>query len=155
MPNENPKVLIAEDNPGLARVLSFKFAVSGFEPVTCGDGGEAWEAFCASKISAVVSDHEMPVMSGLDLITRVREMDDRVPCFLVTGRQLELSRDPRVARLNVEQVFGKPFSPGTVVSAVADAIERIEGRPASIADGPIPGVTFNQVPSQGITGAGA
>ncbi len=42
MPTEKRKVLIAEDNPGLARVLSFKFKSCGFEPITCGNGGEAW-----------------------------------------------------------------------------------------------------------------
>ncbi|QDV46533.1 Alkaline phosphatase synthesis transcriptional regulatory protein PhoP [Stieleria neptunia] len=124
MPTEKRKVLIAEDNPGLARVLSFKFKSCGFEPITCGNGGEAWKSFCDSQVAAVVSDHEMPIMSGIELIERVREMDATLPCFLVTGRQLELSRDPRVVKLKIQTVFGKPFSPGTVVSAVSDAINQ-------------------------------
>jgi CheY-like chemotaxis protein len=154
MPSEMPKVLIAEDNPGLARVLSFKFKSCGFDPITCANGGEAWKSFCDSQVAAVVSDHEMPIMSGLELIQRVREMDAKLPCFLVTGRQLELSRDPRVIALSIQEVFGKPFSPGTVVSAVAEAIKQHEAvpncRPAPIATTPL-----TEMPSAGLPGASA
>lgn len=122
MNDEKRTVLIAEDNPGLARVLSFKFKSSGFVPTTCGNGGDAWKAFCEGQFDAVVSDHEMPVMSGVELFQRIREVSPDLPCFLVTGRQLELSRDPNVLALNVGEVFGKPFSPATVVAAVAVAI---------------------------------
>ena len=122
MPSDKPKVLIAEDNPGLARVLTFKFESCGFDPITCPNGEEAWKSFCDSQVAAIVSDYEMPILSGIELIQRVREIDAKLPCFLVTGRQLELARDPRVIELAIHTVFGKPFSPGTLVSAVADAI---------------------------------
>ena len=151
---EKRKILIAEDNPGLARVLSFKFKSCGFEPITCCNGGEAWKSFCDSQVAAVVSDHEMPVMSGLELIHRVREMDGKLPCFLVTGRQLELSRDPRVLNLNIQEVFGKPFSPGTVVSAVSDAIDRLSST-TSLTHPPIPTIAQPGFTSAGSTGAEA
>lgn len=150
MPADKPKILIAEDNPGLARVLSFKFKTCGFEPITCNDGGQAWKSFCDSQVAAVVSDHEMPIMSGIELIQRVREMDPKLPCFLVTGRQLELSRDPRVLQLNIRQVFGKPFSPGTVVTAVSDAIDQLQSivptPPSAGVSAPIAGMPTTGIP---------
>ncbi|OYP34059.1 response regulator [Rhodopirellula sp. MGV] len=121
MTSDSKKILIAEDNPGLARVLSFKFQSCGFTPITCADGATAWEAFQDTEIAAVVSDHEMPALSGLELIARIRQLRPEMPCFLVTGRKLELSRDPRVIELGVQEVFGKPFSPAVVVEAVAEA----------------------------------
>ncbi|QEF96834.1 Alkaline phosphatase synthesis transcriptional regulatory protein PhoP [Stieleria maiorica] len=154
MPNKNRKILVAEDNPGLARVLSFKFKSSGFEPITCGNGGEAWKTFCDTQVAAVVSDHEMPIMSGIELIERVREMDATLPCFLVTGRQLELSRDPRVVKLNIHTVFGKPFSPGTVVSAVSDAIEQ-QATGATSPPAPVGSTPLTGAPSTGLPGAEA
>lgn len=154
MPSEKLKVLIAEDNPGLARVLSFKFKSSGYEPITCGNGGDAWKSFCDSQVAAVISDHEMPILSGIELIERIRGMDQKIPCFLVTGRQLELSRDPRVLKLGIQEVFGKPFSPATVVSAVTDSInlhsKQSGAENATVAAPPI------SVPNQSnITGARA
>ncbi|MEO1529151.1 MAG: response regulator [Planctomycetota bacterium] len=119
---KSKRVLIAEDNPGLAKVLSFKFKSCGFDVVTCGDGAKAWDAFQSEPVDAVVSDHEMPRMSGVQLITEIRRVDDGVPCFMVTGRQLELSRDPKIAELLITDIFAKPFSPGAVVEAVSVAI---------------------------------
>ena len=48
------KILIAEDNPGLARVLSFKFKSTGFEPITCANGKLAWETFQKESVAAGV-----------------------------------------------------------------------------------------------------
>ncbi|NND99720.1 MAG: response regulator [Pirellulaceae bacterium] len=122
MSDSPKKILIAEDNPGLARVLSFKFKSCGFTPITCGDGQLAWEMFQQEDVLAVVSDQEMPRMSGVELCTMIRDVDAQIPFFLVTGRQLELSSSDAVAALNITNIFAKPFSPGSVVSAVESAI---------------------------------
>ena len=123
--SENKKrVLIAEDNPGLARVLSFKFKSCGFDPIVCADGQIAWEAFQTNSVAAVVSDQEMPRMSGIELCRHIRAQDASVPFFLVTGRQLELMSTDITQELNIRRIFGKPFSPGDVIAAVNEAIEQ-------------------------------
>jgi DNA-binding response OmpR family regulator len=123
MPEHQPTILIAEDNPGLARVLSFKFKSSGFATVVCGDGQSAWEAFQSEDISAIVSDQEMPRMSGIELCKCVRTKNQQVPFFLVTGRQLEISSELITDELRIGGIFGKPFSPATVIAAVNGAIK--------------------------------
>jgi DNA-binding response OmpR family regulator len=124
MSNKLPIVLIAEDNPGLARVLSFKFKSSGFAPLVCADGQFAWEAFQSNPVAAIVSDQEMPRMSGIDLCRNVRSQNPNVPFFLVTGRQMELSTATAADELNIQRVFGKPFSPADVIAAVGAAIQK-------------------------------
>ncbi len=96
----------------------------------------------------------MPIMSGIELIERVREMDAALPCFLVTGRQLELSRDPRVVKLKIHTVFGKPFSPGTVVSAVSDAINQ-QASGSACPPAPAASTATDAMPSAGLPGASA
>jgi DNA-binding response OmpR family regulator len=123
MSDSTPVVLIAEDNPGLARVLSFKFKTCGFAPIVCGDGQLAWEAFQANTPVAVISDQEMPRMTGVELCRNVRGQDPTIPFILVTGRQLELSTTGVVEELNITKIFGKPFSPADVIAAVNDAIK--------------------------------
>lgn len=115
-------VLIAEDNPGLARVLSFKFKSCGYSPLVCADGQLAWEAFQNNEVVAIVSDQEMPRMSGVELCRNVRSKNRDIPFFLVTGRQLELSTTGVEEELRINQVFGKPFSPADVIAAVGAAI---------------------------------
>lgn len=120
---EPPYVLIAEDNPGLAKVLSFKFKSCGFTPIVCGDGLAAWEAFQNQSFVAVVSDQEMPRMTGVELCRNIRGCDPKIPFFLVTGRQMELSSTGIAEELNIGRIFSKPFSPQTVIAAVNEAIE--------------------------------
>ena len=130
MSNSIRKVLIAEDNPGLARVLSFKFKASGFTPVTCADGLIAWEAFQADDFVAVISDQEMPRMTGVELCRNIRAAHSGTPFFLVTGRQLELVASGIVADLGMTGLFAKPFSPGTVVASVEQAIQQCQSEAA-------------------------
>tara|TARA_R110002049_G_scaffold27321_2_gene94245 strand:- start:459689 stop:460084 length:396 start_codon:yes stop_codon:yes gene_type:complete len=122
MSDTTPRILIAEDNPGLARVLSFKFKSSGFDPITCANGKVAWEAFQTESVAAVISDQEMPYMTGLELCEKIRQVDQGIPFFLVTGRQLELVASGAANGLNITNIFAKPFSPGTVQTAVSAAI---------------------------------
>ena len=118
------KVLIAEDNPGLARVLSFKFKSAKFTPITCQNGREAWEQFQEQNVLAVISDQEMPEMTGIELCQNIRGIDKEVPLFLVTGRQIELSSNDSLNELDITQIFGKPFSPAKVVAAVEATISK-------------------------------
>ena len=120
-----PIVIIAEDNPGLARVLSLKLKSSGFEPLICSDGQFAWEAFQSNTVAAIMSDQEMPRMSGIEFCRQVRAIDQEVPFLLVTGRKLELDTKALEEELNICQVFGKPFSPSEVVAVLREAISQI------------------------------
>lgn len=125
MSDPTKKILIAEDNPGLARVLAFKMKAAGYTPITCGDGRAAWEAFQANPdVVAVLSDHEMPYLSGVELFERIRETNQQLPLFLVTGRQLELSQTEIASRLNLAHIFGKPFSPGVLLSELEKQLAR-------------------------------
>lgn len=115
-------VIIAEDNPGLAKVLSFKFKSCGFKALVCPNGRIAWETFQSEDVMAIVSDQEMPEMTGLELCEKVRGLDPSIPFFLVTGRQIELKSSQKCDGLNISEIIGKPFSPAKVVAAVETAI---------------------------------
>ncbi len=123
MTQGSPVVLIVEDNPGLARVLSYKFNRAGFPSLICMDGQEAWEAFQTNKVAAVVSDQEMPRMSGIELFRNIQSSDPYVPLFLITGHQMELASSGVQEELEIAHIFGKPFSPATVIAEVSRAIE--------------------------------
>lgn len=108
-----PTVLIAEDNRGLARVLSFKLRTTGMLPTVCRDGAEAWAAFVSQRPMAIVSDYQMPGLNGLELAERVREVAsaEELPFVLVTGRETDLDATALRSSLGISAVLAKPFSP--------------------------------------------
>jgi EAL domain-containing protein (putative c-di-GMP-specific phosphodiesterase class I) len=113
------RVLIAEDEAPPARLITRVLASAGYEVVAVGDGNAAIEAVKRGGFDAILSDIQMPGISGVDVLRAVREHDLDVPVLLMTA-------SPRVetAALAVElgalQYLIKPFSP----DVLRDAVER-------------------------------
>jgi two-component system chemotaxis response regulator CheY len=69
------KILIVDDDPNSLRLLSVNLRFAGHEAVEALDGAAAWELFQGERQRMVVTDWMMPVMDGMDLIRRIREVD--------------------------------------------------------------------------------
>ncbi len=65
-------ILIAEDDPVFRRVIAFALQSAGFECQMASDGQEAWNILQETHIDLLVTDHEMPVRSGIELIELLR-----------------------------------------------------------------------------------
>jgi CheY-like chemotaxis protein len=94
-------------------------------PVVAGDGEAAWDRLLEATPAVLVTDHQMPRLSGLSLIERVRG-DARfadLPILFCSAKGLELDLDYLKDALRVRQVFFKPFSPRSLVQAIEEAIQ--------------------------------
>jgi|RhiMetdeSRZDD1v2_1073273.scaffolds.fasta_scaffold1349148_2 DNA-binding response OmpR family regulator len=84
------KLLIADDDRMMLRMVEAALAPLGYEIIRAGDGGTAWEQLSAEegKPDIAVLDWEMPVMPGPELCRRSRALERSVPtyCILVTAR---------------------------------------------------------------------
>lgn len=120
----NPTVLIAEDNRGLARVLSCKLRTTGMLPTVCRDGAEAWAAFESQRPTAIISDYQLPGLNGLEFAKRVRQVAsaEELPFVLVTGRESELDAIELRVSLGISAVLAKPFSPTELCELLRDLI---------------------------------
>ncbi|MFV2065864.1 MAG: response regulator [Pirellulales bacterium] len=120
MQHVSKRALVAEDNFALAHVLQFNLERSGFEVTVAHDGGEAWEYVQREKFDVVITDHEMPRMTGLELCARLRDLPDYeiTPVVMVTARGLELDTVRIGQRLRVAAIIPKPYSPSALLSTV-------------------------------------
>lgn len=120
----NPTVLIAEDNLGLARVLSCKLRTTGMLPTVCRNGAEAWAAFESQRPAAIISDYQMPGLNGLELAERVRQVAsaEDLPFILVTDRESELDVVALRSSLGISAVMTKPFSPAELCELLRNLI---------------------------------
>jgi CheY-like chemotaxis protein len=119
-----PRILIAEDNPALANVLRFNLQRAGFEVVAAGNGREALELAERQPFDLIVSDQNMPEMTGLELCAELRRRDTykHIPVILVTAKGMELDAAQLQRELGIASVFSKPFSPSKVVRAVSELL---------------------------------
>ena len=108
------RILVAEDEPPLAFALQFSLERAGFVVAVAHDGGEAWELLQRDTFDLLITDDQMPKMTGSELCQRIREEPHfaQLPVIMLTGK--ELGRE----QLGWGEVIPKPFSPRRVVAMV-------------------------------------
>ena len=114
------RALIVDDNVALSRVIQFALDEAGFETVTAKNGRIALELAQHSQFDIVITDQQMPEMTGVELCTYLRLMPEyaEIPINLLTAKGLELELPQLQERLGINAVFSKPFSPSTLVRTV-------------------------------------
>lgn len=116
------RVLVVEDTPDLREMMRDVLQEEGFEVVTAMDGADALESLEEDGgFDAVVLDHEMPRLNGLELLSLLRSRGRRVPVVLCSG---SLSLTPEeCARLDIGPVVPKPFTTLFLVEAIRAALQ--------------------------------
>jgi len=90
---EQKTVLLVEDTPFFVKTERKYLESAGYHVLTAPNGREAWKILQENNVDAVVSDIEMPVMDGYELVKRIRadKKLERLPIIAVTSRADEPS----------------------------------------------------------------
>ena len=117
------KVLIADDEAHIIHVVAIKLRNNGYEVICASNGAEAYELACGEKPDIVVTDYQMPFMTGIDLIEKLRknEQTKHLPVVLLTARSFAIS-DEQKESLAVEECLSKPFSPRELLKTIEDIL---------------------------------
>jgi EAL domain-containing protein (putative c-di-GMP-specific phosphodiesterase class I) len=113
-------VLVVEDDAALARVIQRLLRAAGREVVVAHDGKAAADAVVDRPFDVIITDINLPGMSGVDLLRLVRSHDLDVPVILMTGAP-SLETAMEALSLGALQYLPKPTSNETLVAAVARA----------------------------------
>jgi DNA-binding response OmpR family regulator len=106
------KILICEDDLMTLKALEHKLKNEGYETITALDGKQAIEILNNKKnIEMLLTDLHMPLISGLELITHVRNvMKSNMPIVMLTRVGLE-DTVLHAFELGADDYITKPFSP--------------------------------------------
>lgn len=117
-------ILLCDDEPHILGAARYKLAAAGYEVECAADGEEAWQAMCRRRPDLLITDCNMPRLTGLELLERMRSTPSLVdlPAIMLTAKGLELSRDELRERFNVYALVGKPFSPRELLRLVQEAL---------------------------------
>ncbi len=85
MINDTIKILVVDDEEGILDVTEGYFQRKGYEVYTAGNGVEALEILNRVKIGCIFTDINMPIMDGLELAERVRQIESSLPVVVMTG----------------------------------------------------------------------
>ena len=113
------RILIVDDEAHILQVLSLKLENAGFEVLTAEDGEEAMHRAKDEVPDLVITDFQMPYMTGLELCKALRAdaVTENIPVLMLTARGYALADDD-LAIGNIRDVLSKPFSPRAIVEQV-------------------------------------
>jgi CheY-like chemotaxis protein len=121
------KVLVVDDEVHIVHVVAIKLRNNGYEPITAGNGQEAYDLACRENPDIIIADYMMPVMTGLELLEKLRENEAtrNIPFILLTARNFAID-DVNQQRLNVSLCITKPFSPKELLRDIEDILYQKE-----------------------------
>jgi len=101
------KVLIVEDEEGLRTILSNLFKKMNNRVFVTDNGGTALEELKSNSYDIVISDYDIPVYTGIELIAKVKEIDDSIVTLLMSAWELG---DMSLYANIVDFFVAKPFN---------------------------------------------
>jgi CheY-like chemotaxis protein len=118
-----PRILIADDEEPMRKLVARAIAMDGHDTVTAQDGAEALEILVREQgaFDLLLTDIQMPIMDGIALALSVARDFPRLTILLMTGFA---DQRERASNLNAiaHDVITKPFSVADIRIAVADAL---------------------------------
>ena len=123
--NAPARILVVDDEAHIVQVVAIKLRNAGLEVETASDGEEALAALRREWFDLVVTDLQMPVMSGIEL-ARAMAADRalaRIPVLMLTARG-HLLREGEADSANIARVVHKPFSPRGLLADVVELLGR-------------------------------
>lgn len=119
---ESARVLIVDDEEHVLDILEYYIEEEGMSTIRASDGTEALEIAESQVIDLIISDINMPQMSGLEFVEKVREKNSSIPIIFVSGAA---NREDILQCLNLGGfcLLEKPFDEGHLVLQIKNALK--------------------------------
>ncbi len=115
------RILVVEDQPALRSLSAQVLVRSGYEVDVAEDGMAGWEALRAESYDLLITDNQMPRLSGLELVKKLRAAHLALPVIMASGtfstEQLNRHRSLQFAALLL-----KPFTTDQLLATVQEIL---------------------------------
>lgn len=104
-------LLCVEDNKTIQLIYDSLFSKLVKRIIFAYNGEEGFEKFSQEKVDIIISDHEMPVLSGIDMIKKIRAVDIEIPIVLISAiEDIEIFKEALQLGINIFLKKGTPSS---------------------------------------------
>lgn len=103
------RILVVEDDIFIRQLNTEVLLRSGYEVDVAEDGAAAWDTLQHNRYDLLITDNNMPKLSGVDLVKKLRDEDMTLPVIMATGALpvAELEQKPR---LHLTALLLKPYT---------------------------------------------
>jgi anti-anti-sigma factor len=118
------KILVIDDEQPTLNMFRLLLAAYGYEILTAANGAEGLEAFERERPGVVLTDIKMPVMDGIEVLKRIKEIDPHAEVIVITGHG-DMDLAIRALNLDATDFINKPVQRVALSQALKRAEERI------------------------------
>ncbi len=118
------KVLVIDDDPSICKTVGLLLEDHGYNPRTFTDPDEAIAAAEKESYQIALIDLRMPKMDGVEAVERLKTIDDRMSCIVMTAYP-DLDSATETMRRGTCDYIAKPFKQEDLVDAVERACRRM------------------------------
>lgn len=97
-----PRVLVVDDDEGVRATLEILFADAGIEVLTARDVTQGLDMFAAHRVDLVITDMQMPVAGGGEMISAIHRRSPGIPVIAMSGNST-------ISETGADRMIKKPF----------------------------------------------
>jgi two-component system chemotaxis response regulator CheY len=130
MASQKAKILVCEDNVALSGVVCFNLVRAGFQVTNVSNGRHALQALEKDSFDLVLSDQQMPMMTGIQLCEHMRQLPSHrsTPFILLTAKCMEIDFSKLQQSLGISAALPKPFSPSELINCIEETLAATASR---------------------------
>ena len=114
------RILVVDDDSDLRLLYADVLALPGYHVDAAEDGAAGWEALQANRYNLLITDYNLPKLTGVELVRKLRAAHMAVPVVMAAGR-LPTHELARIPSLQLAATLVKPFA----VDALLDTVKNV------------------------------
>jgi len=116
-------ILVVDDDPSMRFLTQSLLEREGYQVEVALDGEAGWECLRRDRFDLLITDHDMPRLTGLELCQRIRADGLQLPIIVASGA-VEFGKADERARLDLTAVVSKPFDWEEFLLLIRQAVTR-------------------------------
>ncbi|UHA72448.1 response regulator transcription factor [Paenibacillus sp. 481] len=117
------KVLVIEDEPTLARLLSYNLTLEGYETTVVDHGSQGLHTALHHHFDLIILDIMLPGMNGFEVLTKLRQAGGKTPVIILTARNAE-EEVVQGLKCGADDYITKPFGVAELLARASAVLRR-------------------------------
>src|SRR5579859_4154808 len=126
--NPQHRILVVEDDISLRRLNTQMLSRSGYEVDGAADGAIAWQALSTDKYDLLITEHDIPKLTGVELVRKLRAARMALPVVMATGTLL-MEEFTRCPWLQPAAMLPKHYTPVEMLRTVKKVLHEADINP--------------------------
>ncbi|MFH5185641.1 response regulator transcription factor [Paenibacillus sp. TAB 01] len=117
------QILVIEDEPTLARLLSYNLSQEGYETKVVDHGSEGLQTALQQSFDLIILDIMLPGLNGFEILSKLRQKGNKTPVIILTARNAE-EEVVQGLKYGADDYITKPFGVAELLARVSAVLRR-------------------------------